>query len=109
VVETNVVRGVFGNRGARLKSWELKKYTDERGKTLDLVPRPLGAETTRPFELRVDKEELTRRLSESLFAARGIGTRVDATKGPVTLVSSSLMPLASTPASRSPLLPIPTW
>ena len=28
VVETNVVRGVFGNRGARLKSWELKKYTD---------------------------------------------------------------------------------
>jgi len=86
VVETNVVRGVFGNRGARLKSWELKKYTDERGKTLDLVPQALGAETTRPFELRVDKEELTRRLSESLFAARGIGTRVDATKGPVTLV-----------------------
>ena len=86
VVETKVVRGVFGNRGARLKSWELKKYTDERGKTLDLVPQALGAETTRPFELRVDKEELTRRLSESLFAARGIGTRVDATKGPVTLV-----------------------
>jgi len=86
VVETNVVRGVFSNRGARLKSWELKKYTDERGKTLDLVPQAVSAEATRPFELRVDKEELTRRLSGSLFAARGIGARVDATKGPVTLV-----------------------
>src|SRR5512136_563326 len=86
VVETNVVRGVFSNRGARLKSWELKKYTDERGKTLDLVPQELGADATRPFELRVDKGDLSRRLRESLFAANGIGARVDATKAPATLV-----------------------
>jgi len=85
VVETSVVRGVFSNRGARLKSWQLKKYTDEQGKPLDLVPQALGAEATRPFELRVDKEELTPRLNDGLFAATGIGARVDATKAPVTL------------------------
>jgi YidC/Oxa1 family membrane protein insertase len=85
-VDTALVRAVFTNRGARLKSWELKKYTDEQGRTLDLVPQVLGPDATRPFELRVDSEELSRRLHGSLFAASGVGGHLDATKAPVTLV-----------------------
>jgi YidC/Oxa1 family membrane protein insertase len=86
IVETRVVRAVFSNRGARLKSWELKKFTDERGKLLDLVPQVLNPDTTRAFELRVDKSDITSRLNGSLFAANGISSQLDATKAPVTLV-----------------------
>ncbi len=37
VVENDVYRIVFTNRGARVKSWVLKKYTDDKGGALELV------------------------------------------------------------------------
>src|SRR5215472_18320917 len=37
VVENEVYRIVFTNRGAQAKSWILKKYKDDRGQPLDLV------------------------------------------------------------------------
>ena len=37
VVENDLYRVTFSNRGAVVKSWELKKYTDDKHKTLDLV------------------------------------------------------------------------
>ncbi len=37
VVENNLYRIVFTNKGAQAKSWILKKYKDEQGKPLDLV------------------------------------------------------------------------
>ena len=37
VIENDVYRIVFTNRGARVKSWMLKKYTDDKGGPLELV------------------------------------------------------------------------
>src|SRR5580700_6558936 len=37
VIENDVYRIVFTNRGARVKSWVLKKYTDDKGGQLELV------------------------------------------------------------------------
>ena len=37
VVENELYRITFTNRGAQVKSWILKKYTDDAGKPLDLV------------------------------------------------------------------------
>jgi YidC/Oxa1 family membrane protein insertase len=37
VIENDVYRIVFTNRGGRVKSWVLKKYTDDKGGPLELV------------------------------------------------------------------------
>ena len=37
IVETDVYRIVFSNRGAALRSWVLKKYKDSQGKPVELV------------------------------------------------------------------------
>ncbi|MGH9586145.1 MAG: membrane protein insertase YidC, partial [Acidobacteriaceae bacterium] len=37
VVENELYRITFTNHGAQVKSWVLKKYTDNKGKPLDLV------------------------------------------------------------------------
>ena len=37
VVENDVYRVTFTNKGALVKSWVLKKYKDDEGKRLDLV------------------------------------------------------------------------
>src|SRR5206468_1427472 len=54
-VETREVIAVFTNRGARLKSWRLKKYRDQEGKPQELVenqhvgqPLPFTLSTTDP-------------------------------------------------------------
>jgi YidC/Oxa1 family membrane protein insertase len=45
VVENDVIRAVFTNRGAQAKSWVLKKYRDEQGRPLELVPAITGIDT----------------------------------------------------------------
>src|SRR5438105_1083346 len=37
VVENDIYRITFTNRGAQVKSWVLKKYKDDKGNPLDLV------------------------------------------------------------------------
>jgi len=37
VIENDVYRIVFTNRGGRVRSWVLKKYTDDKGGPLELV------------------------------------------------------------------------
>jgi YidC/Oxa1 family membrane protein insertase len=77
VVETPTVRAVFTNRGARLKSWRLKKYLDLQKRPQELVPQDMPAGTTLPFDVKVDDEAATVRLREALFAPSADGT-VDA-------------------------------
>ena len=77
VVDTQKVRAVFTNRGARLKDWLLKDYRADDGQPLDLVPR---AATTLPFSLRVDDSALTSRLNDAFYRVSGAsGPTVDAT------------------------------
>lgn len=84
VVETEEVRAVFTNRGARLVSWELKKYLDEQGRPVDLVPAGLTDEEPRPFTLLPDDPAVALRLNTALY--RPNTTRLAVTEG-ATLLS----------------------
>jgi YidC/Oxa1 family membrane protein insertase len=77
VVDTQKVRAVFTNRGARLKAWQLKEFRADNGEPLDLVPRTT---TTLPFSLRLDDTNATATLNDALYRVTGgSSTTVDAT------------------------------
>src|SRR5438067_4910086 len=56
-IETRDVIAVLTNRGARLKSWRLKKYLDQEGKPQELVENQLAAQPL-PFTLNSATAEL---------------------------------------------------
>ena len=86
-VETQKVRAVFTNRGARLRHWILKEYKDERGQLLDLVPASLPPQVPLPFSLRVDDAQTTAQLNEVLYKVSGPqGTHLDASSQPASVV-----------------------
>ncbi len=86
VVETQKVRAVFTNRGARLRHWLLKEFRDERGEPLDLVPVTIPPPSALPFSLRLDDAVATARLNDVLYKVFGIGgMSVDATTATTTL------------------------
>jgi YidC/Oxa1 family membrane protein insertase len=66
-VETPDVIAVFTNRGARLKSWRLKRYRDKQREPQELVEShdPL------PFTLRTGDAQLDGPLNEALYAVSG--------------------------------------
>src|SRR3954471_23398911 len=43
VVENDLYRITFTNRGGQAKSWILKKYSDDQGRPLDIVNQPAAA------------------------------------------------------------------
>lgn len=87
VVETKTVRAVFTNRGARLKSWALKKYLDLKRQPQELVPQYLNPSEPRPFDLKVDDAAATARMRDALFQVTGGSTdRVDVVALPQTIV-----------------------
>jgi len=66
VVENEVYRIVFTNRGAQAKSWILKKYKDDRGQPLDLVnhaTESLGL----PLSLFTYDESLRNKIASALY------------------------------------------
>jgi YidC/Oxa1 family membrane protein insertase len=67
VVENAFVRGVFSSRGAVLKSWRLKRYFDDEGQPLELVPPNAPEGALRPFALSVENPALTARLQRALY------------------------------------------
>ena len=82
-VETQKLRAVFTNRGARVKQWVLKDFRSDSGEPLDLVPA--RAETL-PFTLRVDDASTTVWLNGALYRASGTqGSTLDATSQGQTL------------------------
>jgi YidC/Oxa1 family membrane protein insertase len=87
VVDTKLVHAVFSNRGGVLTSWTLKKYTDQTGHSVDLVPSSLPPGESRPFSLRVTDPARTALVNAALFQASTRGP-VDATGTPVTLTFS---------------------
>jgi len=69
VIENDLYRITFTNRGARVKSWILKKFTDDHGKPLDLV-NPLAAPTVGyPMSLWTYDEGLRNKLNDALYVA----------------------------------------
>jgi YidC/Oxa1 family membrane protein insertase len=69
VVETRAVRAVFTNRGASLKSWQLKTYRDLQKKPQEVVASYLPDYRARPFELKVDDPSANAALKRALFKA----------------------------------------
>jgi len=66
-LETDEVIAAFTNRGARLKSWRLKHYRDQKGEPLELVAGELGSAQPLPFSLHVPDEAATRTLNTALY------------------------------------------
>jgi YidC/Oxa1 family membrane protein insertase len=81
VVENALYRVEFSNRGALVKSWQLKKYKDDHKpqRTLDLV-HPEAAQQTGgwPFSLVFDDPQLEKTANTSLYKISGDSTSLTA-------------------------------
>ncbi|MFZ3341660.1 MAG: membrane protein insertase YidC [Terriglobales bacterium] len=71
VIENDLYRIVFTNRGAQVKSWVLKKWDDENGKPLELVNRVAAEKFGYPLSLwtypgNLD-ESLRSKINSSLY------------------------------------------
>lgn len=73
VVENELYRITFTNRGAQVKSWILKKYTDDKGKPLDLVNQKAAAKYGYPFSLYTYDAGLRGKLADALYVPSSTG------------------------------------
>jgi YidC/Oxa1 family membrane protein insertase len=83
-VETHDVIAVFTNRGARLKSWRLKRYLDQRGQPQELVETALPDQPL-PFTLRTTNDAVSRTLNDALYTVSGAPAASGASTSPVDL------------------------
>ena len=74
VVENELYRITFTNRGAQVKSWILKKYKDDDGKPLDLVNQATAAKFGYPLSLFTYDQSLKNRLATALYVPSITGT-----------------------------------
>jgi YidC/Oxa1 family membrane protein insertase len=70
VVESDVYRIVFTNRGATLKSWILKNYKDSNGKPVELVSLAGEKLTGRPFSYLYRNRKPPADLNNALFQVK---------------------------------------
>ena len=72
VIENDVYRIVFTNRGGRVKSWVLKKYTDDKGGQLELVNATAAEKYGYPLTLWTYDEGLRDKLNSALYVTTTI-------------------------------------
>jgi len=79
VVENDLVRVTFTNRGARIVSWQLKEYLDPEGDPLELIPCFREEDAPLPWRLDLDDEALAAEINRSsLFEVeRGTAPSID--------------------------------
>ena len=73
VVENELYKITFTNRGAQVKSWILKKYTGEDGKPLDLVNHEAAAKFGYPLSLYSYDVSLRGKLASALYVPSSTG------------------------------------
>ena len=73
VIENDVYRIVFTNKGGRVKSWMLKKYTDDKGGALELVNTAASELWGYPLTLWSYDETLRTKLNSVLYVATSTG------------------------------------
>lgn len=73
VIENDLYRITFSNRGARVKSWVLKKFDDKQGKPLDLVNARAAEKYGYPLSLWAYDETLRNKLNSLLYAPSRAG------------------------------------
>jgi YidC/Oxa1 family membrane protein insertase len=74
VVENDLYRITFTNRGAQVKSWVLKKYDDDKGQPLDLVNNLAAEKYGYPLSLWTYDETQRNKLNSALYFASKSGT-----------------------------------
>ena len=77
VIENELYRIVFTNRGAQVKSWVLKKYNDDQGKPLELVNKA-AEKYGYPLSLWSYDENLRNKLNSALYVVTSSGTTAPA-------------------------------
>jgi YidC/Oxa1 family membrane protein insertase len=78
-IENEQYRIVFTNRGARVKSWVLKKYYDTAGKPLDMVQPQAAQNFGYPLSLYTYEPALTTQLNQALYQVTASGAQPSAT------------------------------
>ncbi|MFZ0746754.1 MAG: membrane protein insertase YidC [Terracidiphilus sp.] len=81
-IENELYKIVFTNRGAQVKHWILKKYTDTAGKPLDMVQPQLAEKFGLPLSLYTYEPALTTQLNQALYQVTVSGAHSSAT-GPL--------------------------
>ncbi len=74
VVENDLYKITFTNRGGQVKSWILKKFDDEKGQPLELVNSTAAEKFGYPLSLWIYDEALRNKLKAALYVASGSGT-----------------------------------
>jgi YidC/Oxa1 family membrane protein insertase len=74
VVDSELYHVVFTNAGAQVKSWVLKRYTDDNGKPLDLVNADAAGKFGLPLSLYTYDASLRSRLNSALYLPSATGT-----------------------------------
>jgi YidC/Oxa1 family membrane protein insertase len=79
VIENDLYRITFTNRGAQVKSWILKKFTDDKDQPLDLVNRAAAEKYGYPLSLWTYDESQRNRLNSALYLGSSGVLRAPAT------------------------------
>ncbi len=74
IIENDLYRITFTNRGAQVTSWILKKFTDDKGGPLELVNSLAAAKYGYPLSLWSYDDSLRNKLNSALFVASSSGT-----------------------------------
>ncbi|MGC2252428.1 MAG: membrane protein insertase YidC, partial [Acidobacteriaceae bacterium] len=73
VVENELYRITFSNRGGQVISWVLKKYTNNQGKLLDLVHPSAAEKFGYPLSIYIYDAGLRQRLAQALYVPSATG------------------------------------
>ena len=73
VVENELYKITFSNKGAEVTSWILKKYKDDDGKPLDLVNQTAATKHGFPLSLYTYDPALRSKLSQAMYVASATG------------------------------------
>jgi YidC/Oxa1 family membrane protein insertase len=74
VIENELYRIQFSNRGAQVTSWILKQYKDSDGKPLELVHEQAAKQFGYPLSLYTYDAATTAKLNQALFVPSATGT-----------------------------------
>jgi YidC/Oxa1 family membrane protein insertase len=67
IVENDLYKITFTNRGGQVKSWILKKYKDEKGNPLELVHTQAAQEWGYPLSFWTGNSDLTTKLNSAMY------------------------------------------
>ncbi len=77
-IETDLYSIKFTNKGARVRSWELKNYQDDEGRPLELVSRKMVWKGQLPLSIFVPNDEkVSNKINSALFVANKRGLKIN--------------------------------